>query len=82
MLHFWCPSLPAAIAFHADHLNQLPAPTDQFGQRLRFKRCHRPRFGTNAFGEQGDRLRIERVGLGQASGYPRKIPDLTRVDDG
>ena len=39
-------------------------------------------FGANAFGEQGDDLGIQRIGLGQPAGGAGKVADLARVDDG
>ena len=52
--------------FHADHLDDLAPPTDEFGEvdPLRFPK--RPCLWTHALGEKGDHLRVERAGLGQA----------------
>ena len=59
--------LAAPVGFHADHLDDLAPPTDEFGEvdPLRFPK--RPCLWTHALGEKGDHLRVERVGLGQAA---------------
>ena len=74
--------MAAAVAFHADHLDQLPAPGDQFGQNLRLDLGNRARFGADTLGEQGDDLGIERVGLRQAPGSAGEIADLAGIDHG
>ena len=74
--------MAAAVAFHADHLDQLPAPGDQFGQNLRLDLGNGARFGADAFGKQGDDLGIERVGLRQAPGSAGEIADLAGIEHG
>ena len=69
------------VGLHADHFHHLAAARDQFGQALTVGVGERAWSGTNAFGEQGDDLSIEGVGLGEPSGGAGKIADLTRIDD-
>ena len=40
-----------------------------------------PGLWSHAFGEKGDHLRVERVGLGQAAHRAGEVADLARVDD-
>ena len=69
------------IGLHADHFDHLAAARDQFGEALAVGVGERAWFGTNAFGEQGDDLSIECIGLGEASGGASKIADLAWIDD-
>ena len=73
--------LAAPVGFHADHLDDLAPPTDEFGEvdPLRFPK--RPCLWTHALGEKGDHLRVERVGLGQAAHRAGEVSDLARVND-
>jgi hypothetical protein len=73
--------LTESIGLHADHFDHLAAAGDQFGQALAIGIRDRAWFGTNAFGEQGDDLSIERIGLGEPSGGTGEIPDLAWIDD-
>ena len=70
------------IGLHADHFHHLTAACDQFRQALAVCISERTRFRPNAFGEQGNSLSVERVGLGEPPDGTGKIPDLTRIDDG
>ena len=73
--------LAAPVGFHADHLDDLAPPTDEFGEvdPLRFPK--RPCLWMHALGEKGDHLRVERVGLGQAAHRAGEVSDLARVND-
>ena len=73
--------LAAPVGFHADHLDDLAPPTDEFGEvdPLRFPK--RPCLWTHALGERGNHLRVERVGLGQAAHRAGEVSDLARVND-
>ena len=73
--------LPEAVAFHADHLNDLPPACDEFSKDLAVGVCDGTRFGTNAFREQRNHLSVERIGLGKSSGRSGEIAYLTRIDN-
>jgi hypothetical protein len=70
----------AAVALGGHHLDDLAPPHDQFSQGLGRGVGQRARLGMDAFGEQGDRLGIERVGLGQPPERAGEVADLARVD--
>ena len=70
------------IGLHADHFHHLTAACDQFRQALAVGISERTWFWPNAFGEQGNSLSVECVGLGEPPDGTGKIPDLTRIDDG
>ena len=74
--------LPPAVLLHADHLDDLAAAGDELGEGLRVRVRHRPRLGPHALGEEGDRLGVEAVGLGEPPGGAGEVADLARVDDG
>lgn len=65
---------PAAIGLHADHLDDLPPPGDEFAEHSGFVRGDRPRLRPDPLREQGDDLRIDGVGLGELSERPGEIP--------
>ena len=73
--------LPAAIAFGADHLDDLLAAGNQFTQLAGRLVGNRFRLGADALGEQGDGHRVEAVGLGEPAGSPREVADLPGIDD-
>jgi hypothetical protein len=75
--------LPAAVLLHADHLDDLAAAAgDEFGQRPRVGVRHGFRVRSDALGEDGDRLGVEAVGLGEPAGGAGEVADLARVDHG
>jgi len=74
--------LAQTVRFHADHFHHLTTAGDQFAQRLTVGIGDRAWFGANPLGKQGDDLSIEGIGLGEAPGGAREIPDLAWVDDG
>jgi hypothetical protein len=73
-LQAWIPSLAAAVALGADHLDDLAPAGDQLGQPLRLGVGQRPGLRPDAFGEQRDRLGVEGVGLGEAPRAPGRNP--------
>ena len=74
--------LAAALALAADHLDQLAAAGDQLAERARRRVGHRPWFGPDRFGEAGDGLGIEPIGLGEPAGGAGEVPDLAGIDHG
>ena len=73
--------LAATLAFAADHLDDLPAPGDQFAEPTRGFVRQRPRLRLDGLGEARDRLRVQPIGLGQPAGGAGEVADLARVDD-
>ena len=69
------------IGLHAEQFHHLAATGHEFGQVLAVGISERTCFGTNAFGEQSDDLRVQRVGLGEPPCGPDKISDLAWIDD-
>ena len=69
------------IGLHAEQFHHLAATGHEFGQVLAVGISERTCFGTNAFGEQSDDLRVQRVGLGEPPCGPGKISDLAWIDD-
>ena len=63
--------LAATIGFHADHLDDLAPPANDFGEVVPLRFRKRSYFRPNALGEKGNHLRIERVGL---------IPKVIAID--
>ena len=74
--------LAESVGFHTDHLDHLTAAGDQFGQCLTVGVGKGARFGTDPFGEQGNNLGVERIGLGQPTHGAGEIADLAWVDHG
>ena len=72
----------SAILLHADHLDDLASSRDQFAEPLRLLRGDRPRLRTDFLGEDGDDLRVDRVGLGELAQGAGEVSDLARIDDG
>ena len=70
-----------ALAFGADHLDDLPPAGDQIGQQPRRLVRQRPRLGLGRFGEVGDDRGIDRIGLGALPERLGEGADLGRIDD-
>ena len=73
-------SLP--VGFRADHLDDLPPPSDEFAEGAGLLRSERSRLRPNLLGEQGDDLGVDSVGLGELAQCAGKVADLARVDHG
>ena len=73
--------LSPTIVLGPDHLDELPAPGNQFAQGLRLGARQRARVGPHGLAKAGDDLGIEPVGLDPPAGGAREISDLARVDD-
>ena len=74
--------LASAAAFQADHLDALAAAGDEFGQRLCLGIDDGAGLGADALGEEGDRLGIQPIGLGEPAGGAGEAADLAGVDHG
>ena len=66
------------IGLHAEQFHHLAATGHEFGQVLAVGISERTCFGTNAFGEQSDDLRVQRVGLGEPPCGPGKKSRIWR----
>jgi hypothetical protein len=69
----------AAVALHADHLDELAPAADQLGKPLRRLARQRPRPGAHGLGEMRDRRGVEPVRLGEPSGGPREASSTTNT---
>ena len=70
-----------AILLHADHLDDLPPPGDEFAKPLRLgprEAMGRAGGPPPALREQGDDLRVDRIGLGEPAERAGEISDLAR----
>lgn len=69
-----------ALAFGDDHLNDLPPPSDQFGQQPSLLIRDRTHRWLHRLDEPRDHRGINRVRLGTLTNRLREMPDLGRVD--
>ncbi len=67
---------------HAEHLEQLPAASDESGQRVRLRVCDRSCGRLHTRTKVGQHRRIHRVSFGGAAERLRERADLTRIHDG
>lgn len=73
--------LVAAVGLHVDHPDNLPPPAHELGEVASLRLGQRSGRWSDAFGEEGDHLSVERVGLGQTAHGSGEVADLARVDD-
>lgn len=75
------PGARQAILFSGEHLNELLSARHQGRQDLGLFIGDRPWFRPDRFGESGQHLRINGIGLGQLTGRFSKVSDLAWIDD-
>ena len=77
-----CCSAALPIALGREHFNNLPALGDQGHQFAALGVGQGPGVRLDQFGEMRQDTRIDRIGLRQPAGSPRKVANLARIDHG
>src|ERR1700712_2658109 len=81
LLDFRFLGLASAITFGRDHINQLPAPGDEFGQGTSLLVGYPPCLWLHTLCEQREDPGIQCIGLRELTSSTGKVSDLTWVDD-
>lgn len=70
-----------AVGLYVDHLDDLLPPAHEFGEVISLRLRQGPSRWSDAFGEEGDHISVERIGLGQPAHGSGEVADLPWVDD-